>query len=239
MTVNKKTALATAVATAIGGVATADAATYNATLNTYTTYSNQGASNANITSSTATWTYDDVTNLVTQTGGTFNARFTTAPTSTLFRTLTTGLIVGNGGAAAATTYACQEGNFGGGVGASICGNYSLGANFVNESTATWGPGTAISRTIGGDDMEIGPQQSVAGLNGLNTVTFDGATLVISNATCTLASCATVAGGGLYNSGYTLNFATTVVPIPATAWLLGTGLLGVAGRKFLRKKASAV
>jgi hypothetical protein len=232
-----KAILATAVATAVGGMSqAADAAVYNATLTQVLTYSNNGTAGTagNISSSTATWTYDDVTGLLTQTGGLFNNRVTTSPTTTLYRTSITGLVIGNGGAASASTYACTEGNFGTGVGASICGNYTLGANFVNESTTTWGPGTAATRTIGGDDAASGPQQSIAALDGMNTVSFNGTTLVMANKTCT-GPCATLPAGA-FNNGQQWTLSTTVVPIPATAWLLGTGLLGVAGRKFLRKKA---
>ena len=59
---------------------------------------------------------------MTQTGGTINARATTAPTTTLFRQFITGLVIGNGGAASAASFSCVEGNFGANVGASICGN---------------------------------------------------------------------------------------------------------------------
>ncbi len=214
----QKSALAIAVAAGLGGVSAADAATYAATLTQWATYSSNGSSAGNIASSTATWSYDDVTNLVSQTGGTFNVRFTTAPTNTLFRTLTTGLIIGNGGAAGASTFACVEGNFGSGVGASICGNYGLGGNFANDSTTTWGPGTAASRTIGGDDIAYGPQQTIAALNGFNTVSYGGGTLVLSNANQALTN------------GYKATF--SVVPVPAAVWLFGSalGLLGVARRK---------
>ena len=149
----QKSALAIAVAAGLGGVSVADAATYTASLTSILVYSNNGTggSPSNISSSTATFSYDDVTNLLSQTGGTVNQRVTTAPTSTLYRVFITGLVMGNGGAASAATYSCTEGNFGGNVGASICGNYVFGANFASNSTTTWGPGTAVSRTIGGDD----------------------------------------------------------------------------------------
>ncbi len=233
-----KAILATAVATAVGGVSgAADAATVNATLTQVLVYGNQATAGSvgNITSSTATFSYDTDTGLLSQTGGTFNMRQTTSPTTTLFRTFITGLVMGNGGAASAATYSCTEGNFGTNVGASICGNYNLGANFANESTTTWGPGTAISRTIGGDDIELGPQQSIASLDGMSTISWVGTSLILANKTCT-GACLTTVGG--FNNGqqWTLNAVNAVVPIPATAWLLGTGLLGVAGRKFLRKKA---
>ena len=57
------------------------------------------------------------------------------------------------GAAAATTWSCTEGTFGAAVvGAShICGNYSFGANFSNNSTYT-PTATGATVTIGGDDV---------------------------------------------------------------------------------------
>ncbi len=227
----QKSALAVAVAAGIGGMAATDvaqAATYAATLTSVLTYSNNGTAGSagNISSSTATWTYDDVTNLVSQSGGTFQVRLTTAPTSTLYRQFITGLVIGNGGAASAATFSCTEGNFGTGVGASICGNYVFGANFLNESTTTWGPGTAATRTIGGDDAAAGAQQTISSLNGLNT-SLVGTSLVLTNRTCT-GICTTTAGG--YNNGQAWNF--SVVPVPAAVWLFGSalGLLGAARRR---------
>lgn len=232
---NNRAILTAAVAAVAGGVTTsADAATYTATLTQVLIYNNSALNGfaQNFSSSTATWSYDDVTNLVTQTGGTYNVRTTTAPTSTLFRILTTGLVVGNGGAASAATFNCVEGNFGGNVGASICGYYTFGANFFNESTTTWGPGTAASRTLGGDDMAAGPQETVATYNGMNTVSFNGTTLVIANKTCT-GPCATLPAG-FYNNGQQWTFATVAVPVPvpAAAWLFGSAL-GVMG--WLRRR----
>ncbi|KAA3621841.1 MAG: hypothetical protein DWQ08_13560, partial [Proteobacteria bacterium] len=65
------------------------------------------------------------------------------------------------GTATATAYACHEGTFLAGVGASGCGGHNLGANYFNESTTTWGPGLAFSRTIGGDDVVTGTQRSIS------------------------------------------------------------------------------
>lgn len=231
---NNKAVLTAAVAAVAGSVSTsADAATYTATLTQVLVYNNSALNGSaqNISSSTATWSYDDVTNLVTQTGGTYNARGTTNPASTLFRILTTGLIVGNGGPASAATFSCVEGNFGGNVGASICGNYTFGANFLNDSATTWGPGTAVSRTIGGDDTVAGPQESVATYNGMNTVSFNGTTLVIANKTCA-SICTTFPGA--FNGGQQWTFATTpvIVPGPAAAWLFGSAV-GVLG--WLRRR----
>lgn len=225
--------LLAAVAAASAAPFVADAATYTVTLTQVLQYSNSGTAGSaqNITSSTATWSYDDVTNLVTQTGGTFNARFTTNPATTLYRTLITGLVMGNGGAATASSYSCVEGNFGTNVGASICGGYTFGGNFSNESSSSWGPGTAVSRTIGGDDSaSVVPQASIALLNSMNTITWDGTTLALRNATCT-GPC-TTANAGAFNNGQQWTF--SVVPVPPAVWLFGSAL-GVMG--WMRRKVS--
>ena len=209
----QKSALAVAIAAGVGGMTAADdagAATYTGTLTQIQTYSNNSLTGSalNISSSTGlTWSYDDVTNLMTQTGGTINARATTAPTSTLFRQSITGLVIGNGAAASASSYACTEGNFGAGVGASICGNYTFGGNFISNSTTTWGPGTAASRTIGGDDTPIGAQQTIAGLDGMTTLSLVGDQLVMTNRTCTSGICLADAGAGVtsFNNGYKYTF----------------------------------
>ncbi|MBL8200635.1 MAG: VPLPA-CTERM sorting domain-containing protein [Chromatiales bacterium] len=233
----QKSALAVAVAAGIGGMAATDvaqAAVYTATLTQVLTYSNNGTAGSagNISSSTATFSYDDTTNLITQTGGLVNIRLTTAPTSTLYRASIAGLVMGNGAAATASSYVCTEGNFGAGVGASICGNYLLGANFLNESTTTWGPGTAASRTLGGDDIAAGPQQTISSLDNMTTISWVGTTLVLANKTCG-GPCATLPAGA-FNNGqqWTFTAGPQVVPVPAAVWLFGSalGLLGVARRR---------
>ena len=237
----QKNALAIAIAAGVGGVASTDdavAATYSATLIEVRNYSNSGTNGIplNISSSTGmTWTYDDVTGLMTQTGGLLNVRFTTAPTSTLFRQSIAGLVIGAGAAASASSFVCTEGNFGAGVGASICGNYLFGANFANESTTSWGPGTAVSLTIGGDDIAVGPQQTIAILDGMSTVSWVGTTLVLSNKTCTGPCTSMPSGAG--NGGYSYTFTAgpqVVVPVPAAVWLFGSAL-GVMG--LMRRKAA--
>lgn len=120
MNTHSKSALAASVAAALGGnPGAADAAVFVVTLQQVHIYSNGGTAGTagNITSSTATWTYDDMTGLLAQAAGVFNVRFTTAPTSTLYRTSITGLVIGNGGPVSASTYVCTEGNFGANVGA--------------------------------------------------------------------------------------------------------------------------
>ncbi len=198
-------ALAAAITATLGTASVAQGAPFSVILNQVISYSGNGSSAGNISSSTATFDYDDVTGLLTQTGDTFNVRFTITPTTTLFRHSIEGLVIGNGAAATATSYSCTEGNFGGNVGASLCGNYNFGANFLNESTVTWGPGTAFDRTVAGDDMLLGPQQSLGAYDAFTEVDWVGTTLTLRNATCNPAApgnasgCATTGG---FNAGYT-------------------------------------
>jgi len=197
--------MAGAIAATLGGAgAAADAADHVVVLTSVASYSTSGSSASNITSSTATFTYDDSTNLLTQTGGTFDARYSIVPNvTTLFRHSITGLVLGDAAMASATTFVCTDGNFGGNVGASLCGNYNFGANFVDESTATWGPGTAFARTIGGDDVAVGLQQSIAQFDGMNSAGIVGTSLIFSNTTPGLGYAWTfttdVDGDGVENS----------------------------------------
>ncbi len=213
------TKLGLAIAATLGA-ASANAALYSATLTGIAMSSANGPSAGNISSSTATWQYDDVTGIMSQTGGTLNVRFNTSPTSTLMRHTSTGLVIGGGGAASATTWSCIEGNFGGVVGASICGNYTFGANFTNESTVVYS-GSSVTRTMGGDDVVSGPAQSVADLNGISTLSWVGTALTLSNSTGTAGQTWT------FNAG-----PQAVVPVPAAVWLFGSavGLLGAVRRR---------
>jgi hypothetical protein len=199
-----KSALAVAIAAALGGASTAaDAAVHNVTLTGILTYSNNGSSAADVSSSTATFHYDDATNVVTQTAGLFEHRVSIVPNvSTLFRHSITGLIMGNGAAATATTFVCTEGNFGPIINASshLCGNYNFGGDFINDSSTTWGPGLAFDRTIGGNDMAVGAQQNISLYNGMNSAGIVGTALTVSNAT-TCGTCATP------NAGYSWTFTT--------------------------------
>lgn len=218
----KKTLLALAVAQALGlTAATADAATLAMDLTGITIYTPQGAGPATLDLSSASWNYDDVSGKLTQVGGTLVANYQLIPGSiTLFVHNITSLVVGAGAAATATSYSCVEGNFGpDNVGAALCGNYSFGANFLNESTATWGPGTSFSRVLGGDDGAAGTPQNLADFNGMTTTSWNGTNLVLSNATAT--------------TGFTMNLvALAPVPVPAAAWLFGSalGLMAWARRR---------
>jgi len=212
MTPHARTTLHAAVAASLAVVGGgADAATYTALLTKAVEYSNSATLGAtlNITSSTATWSYDDLTGILTQTAGVLNARSAVSPSSTLYRISITGLVVGNGAPATATGFQCLEGNFGQTVGASLCGNYNFGANQVDESTATWGPGTAASRTLGGDDVADGPQVTLERVADLDFVSWVDGSLILGNATCT-GPCTTTVGG--FNAGYQWTwFVSTLIP----------------------------
>lgn len=67
--------------------------------------------NTDLSASTATFQYDDVTGVLTQTGGTYEATFLLPPAATLYTHLATGFVLGNGAAASATTYWCLNGSF--------------------------------------------------------------------------------------------------------------------------------
>ena len=94
----------------------------------------------------------------------------------------------------------------------------FGANFASNSTTTWGPGTAFSRTLGGDDAAAGAQQSIASLNTMATISLVGTSLVLRNATCNSTVCN---GTTSFNNGQQWTLAT--VPVPAAVWLFGSAL----------------
>jgi hypothetical protein len=128
--------------------------------------------------------------------------------------------------AGATAYACVEGTFLAGVGANGCGGYNLGPNYADESTTVWGPGTATSQTINGDDGITGTLRTIAAYD-FGTVTL------ISGASTTAPGAIFSIGNGISlgtPSGEAMKF--TVVPVPAAVWLFGSalGLLGWARRR---------
>jgi len=67
---------------------------------------------------------------------------------------------GSGSTAGTTSYTCNEGTFLSGVGANGCGNYTLGPNFIDESTTVYS-GLTVSQTIGGDDVSTGAPRTIS------------------------------------------------------------------------------
>lgn len=111
-----------------------------------------------------------------------------------------------------------------GLGASGCGNYTFEANFIDESTTTWGPGTAVSQTIGGDDVSSGPVGSIAD--------YDFELAGVTGAGMNFGDLVMLGNGIEVGNVYGELMTFRVVPVPAAAWLFGSalGLLGWMRRK---------
>jgi hypothetical protein len=215
----KKSPIALAIATTLG-FGSAIAATIDVSLNneSFQSAGIGSPSSPDIGLSTATWSYDTSTGVVSGNGLYIaHSQINPLPSSQLFTRTIANLAVGGGNLATAASYSCVDGAFGPSVGANLCGNYDFGGNFVNESTLVYGPGTSYSRTMGGDDVALGTPQNVSQYDGM-TSTWNGTTLLVSNYS-------------FETGGYTMTF-VEAVPIPAAAWLFGSalGLLGWIRRK---------
>ncbi len=106
---------------------------------------------------TSTWTFDLTNNMLAMSGGTYS-RLAKVGATPLMTHIMTGTVLSSG-TAAANTWACIEGVFGGVIGAHICGNYDFGGNAIDESVYT--PGAiAATVTLGGDDVVIGAPQTL-------------------------------------------------------------------------------
>jgi len=164
------------------------AATHPLILTTVVADSPNGEATAELIADGGGWIFDDVAQTVSA-GGLYSARYFAGITE-LFRHDISGYVidVSGSGTASAASYVCIEGPFGGIVGGNLCGNYSFGGNFVDESEVSWGPGTATFKSMnttggvpnGGDDIDIGRIQSIAQNDGFAVQSWDGQTLIISN-----------------------------------------------------------
>ena len=213
----KKTQVAVAVATALAAGGVQAAAEW--TLTGLATKSNNGTAAAALTG---------VTTFSTGVGNSLNADgsfsgATKVGMTPLF-TWNFGSDFSISGAGASTgSFSCAEGFFGGIVGASICGNYTFGANGYNESSYDGSSGTAV---IGGDDAASGAAQSIADFQSLSPAippTDFMTTIVLENGTA--------------YSGVIFTFTANIapVPVPAAAWLFGSAL-GLLG--WVRRRATA-
>lgn len=177
----------------------------------------------------AVYTYDDVTNVLSSTGIT-HVRSQTNPTAfgRIFDRYITDLTIdlNTGDPSGTTAYLCenspgttQAAGFGAIVGANMCGNYTLGGNFADDSTLSYS-GLTFNRVLGGDDASAGDVQSINDY-ALFVGSFDGSTLTIQSSDWDPNA------GGLQ-----MNFSASVIPVPAAVWLFGSalGLMGLARRR---------
>jgi hypothetical protein len=207
--------------------------------------------NIDATGSTAAWTWDDATGVLAMTGLFITSSYISSNpvgTSVLGDRVTDLTINTTTSTTTATTYRCIEGTFLQGVGAHGCGNYSLGGDFVNNSSVDYmgppgdpaspyvGPPNGIdpycvTRTLAGDDVSTGDPRGLrtaaaytgcdatAGAFNLYTVVqYSGGLLILSN--------------GIATGSPNTNYLTFSVPVPAAVWLLGSalGLLGWVRRR---------
>ena len=232
----KKSTVAIAVASAMGASATASAAEWNLT----TLYTWSGANGAAAYLYGQTGFSSDPANNLSQNAGTLNSYSYAGVTWLTTEKLTNWNIAATGGSTG--TYSCVEGAFGGVVGANICGNYNFGANKTQESSID----NVGGRTVGGDDIALGPAQSLTG-NYSGLAPFFGYTgiagsfgtdwLAFTTRSVTgtgngTGNAGSGLGNGLSGDGVLLVFEAVAVPVPAAVWLFGSalGLLGWARRK---------
>jgi len=143
------------------------------------------------------------------------------------------------GSVTATSYSCVEGTFFIALGLSICGGYDFGANFIDDSTTVWGPGTAISQILGGDDVATGggPRSiSAYDFNSVQVINSSdpnvSGTLFIGNGIPVGSAGSELMVFGAAADGSDLPLPVSIVPVPASVWLFGSalGLLGWSRRK---------
>lgn len=164
-----------------------------------------------ITGSTATWDWNPTTSVLTGTGTYEPATFLNSNPagSSILADRVVDLVINTvTQTTTATSYECVEGTFVASVGSNACGDYSLGANFTNDSSIAFnvgGDAQCVQRTLGGDDSSIGLTRGLttaaggagcdatAGAFPLWTIVrddkTDGGTLILSNGLC--QTCANV------------------------------------------------
>ena len=181
-----------------------------------------------VSASTASWDWDgttlSATGLYTATSSIGSSQFSASILSDSITNLSidTSTVTGS-----AMAYACVEGTFLSSVGASGCGDYDFGSNFTDESTTIWGPGTDVSRTLGGDD-----EQLIGGSGPRNISAYDFGLVSTTGAGMYLGDTVVIGNGIAIGTYFGEEMTFQVVPVPAAVWLFGSalGLLGWLKRK---------
>ncbi len=205
---------------------------------------NAGIIAAGVTASTAVWTWDAATGVLSMTGNfnTISTLGSSAFSSAVIGDKVTNMTIDTvADTTSATAYSCGEGNFLAGVGANGCANVGTGGNFTYESSMAYNVGgnaNCVQRTLGGDDVSTGNPRTLANTAGGGGCSAgDGAFnlwIVVqdnlgSNGTLILSNNADLAAAGV-------NYLTfSNVPVPGAVWLLGSALGGLA---WVRRRARA-
>jgi hypothetical protein len=198
-----------------------------------------------VTGSTATWDWDGTTLAATGTFQSTSHLSSNPNASAVISDKSVNLNINTGTlTTTATSYNCIEGNFLANVGANGCLNTSTGGDFTNNSSALYNVGgnaNCVSRTIGGDDSSTGNVRGLMSVAaGGSCDTTDGAYnlwTIVSDTTGTggqlvLSNGISIAAAGTHY----MTFQAAAVPAPPALWLLGSGLVALAGRR-LRRKAT--
>ena len=199
-----------------------------------------------VTGSTATWDWNGTTLAATGMFQSTSHLSSNPAASAVVSDKTVNLNINTGTmTTTATSYNCIEGNFLANVGAQGCANTLTGGNFTNESSVAYNVGgnaNCVNRTIGGDDTSGG------NVRGLMSVAAGGGCDATDGAydLWTIVSDTTGSGGQLVLSNgidiaaagthYMTFQAAAVVPAPPALWLLGSGIVALAGRRLRRKAA---
>ena len=200
---------------------------------------------ANQTGSTATWDWDGTTLTATGMFQSTSHLSSNPNASSVISDRSVNLMINTATmSTTATSYTCIEGTFLANVGANGCLNTSTGTNFTNESSALYNVGgnaNCVNRTVGGDDTSTGNVRglmSVAGGGGCDVTdgAYDLWTIVSDNTN--VFGGQLILSNGIPTGDAGTHYMTFVsnVPAPPALWLLGSGLVALAGRRLRRKAA---